>query len=73
MQKIEREISSRIRGKRVNNDYFKDGREKMSTEVIQCSFSTALDAYAAVTGLVEDKQYWLSVWSMYEFNTVGGN
>jgi hypothetical protein len=67
MQKIEREISSRIPGKRINNDYFKDGREKMSMEVIQCSFSTALDAYAEITTLVEDKQYWLDRWSRYDF------
>jgi hypothetical protein len=45
----------------------------MSIEVIQCSFSTALDAYAAVTDLVDDKQYWLGVWSEYEFNIEGGN
>ncbi|MCA1473352.1 GIY-YIG nuclease family protein [Bradyrhizobium sp. IC3195] len=67
MQQVERQISLRIAGDRVYRGYLKDGVEQVATEIIRCSFSAALDAYAKVTGLVEDRQYWLKQWSAYEF------
>jgi hypothetical protein len=68
MQKVEREISTRIPGKRVFNGYIKDGREKIPQEVIQCSFSSALDAYADVSGLVSNNERYLRHWTDYEFD-----
>jgi hypothetical protein len=68
MQKVEREIDSRIPGRRVFNGYVKEGREKIAQEVIQCSFSTALNAYAEVTWLVTNREYYLQQWIDYEFN-----
>jgi T5orf172 domain len=34
--RIEREVSSRIRGKKVFNGYVKDGREQVAIEILQC-------------------------------------
>jgi hypothetical protein len=68
MQRVEREIASRISGKRIFNGYIKDGHERIAEEIIQCSFSAALDAYADVTGGVGNKAELLKQWREYEFD-----
>ena len=73
MQRVEREIASRIAGERVFNGYIKDGREQVATEIIRCPFSAALDAYAAVTGLVQDKASLQQQWVDYELKTELGH
>ena len=67
MQQVEREISSRISGERVFNGYIKDGHERIAQEIIRCSFSAAINAYADVTGSVSNKTDLLRQWSEYEF------
>jgi T5orf172 domain len=64
---VEREVSSRIRGKRINNTYFKDGVEQMAIEVIQCSFSAAFEALADSVGGINRPNYWLDRNREYEF------
>jgi hypothetical protein len=65
--RTEREISSRITGKRVFGGYIKDGRNQTAVEMIQCPFSAAFDAFTIVVLAMTDKQYWLRKFREYEF------
>lgn len=64
--KVEREISDRTRGERVRASYWKDGFEQTASEMIRCSFSTALKPYAEIVGLLFEQEY-LTQWPDYEF------
>ena len=65
--KTEREVSSRIRGERVYNSYCKDGLEQTATEMIRCSFSSALQALIQVVGPILNEERYLHQWRDYEF------
>jgi hypothetical protein len=63
---IERQISSRIKGKRVYGGYWKDGFEKIAIEMIRSPFSAALEPFAEALGLLFEQRY-LDQWPQYEF------
>jgi len=66
---IERQVASKINGRRINNHYFKDGVSQMATEVIQCSFSAAFKALSDSVGGIGLKSHWLKRNRDYEFST----
>jgi len=66
--KIERDISSRISGNRVFNDYVKDGREQLAIEIIRCSFSDAFRAFSECVGGIERARFWMNRNRQYEFD-----
>jgi T5orf172 domain len=66
--KMEREVSSRIRGGRVFNGYIKDGHEQVAIEIIRCSFSAAFKALSDAVGGILESQYWLDQNREYEFD-----
>jgi T5orf172 domain-containing protein len=66
--KVERQISSSIKGQRFYNSYWKDGVEQVATEMIRCSFRTALIAFTSVVGRLVNEQRILSRCSDYEFD-----
>lgn len=65
--KTEREISSRISGKRVAGGYFKDGEAQTAIEMIQCSFSSALSVFADETLAMVDREELVKIFRDYEF------
>jgi len=65
---VERAVSANIKGKRINNGYFKDGLEQMAIEVIQCSFSEAFKALADSIGGIGRPRFWLERNREYEFD-----
>jgi hypothetical protein len=66
--KVEREVSSRIRGTRIYRGYIKDGREQVATEILQSSFSAAFKALAETIGGIEKPRYWKDRCRRYEFD-----
>ena len=65
--KVERQVSSNIKGERFYNSYWKDGLEQVATEMIRCSFSTAFKEFTAAVGQLVNEQRILSQCSDYEF------
>ncbi|MBR0705400.1 GIY-YIG nuclease family protein [Bradyrhizobium liaoningense] len=65
--RTEREILSRIPGERTAGVYFKDGQAQTAVEMIRCSFSSALDVFAAETLAIADLKAIKKQFEEYEF------
>ena len=66
---FEREVSSRVRGRRVYRTYFKDNIEQGAVELHQCSFSEALRAMNERLSDAERKAVFRSNYTArYEFD-----
>jgi hypothetical protein len=63
----ERNVANRIRGERIVAPYWKNGELQYATEMIQCSFETALASFEAILGEVLNKAYLLRRHAVYNF------
>jgi hypothetical protein len=64
---VERTISDRIAGRRFYAEYTKDGRPQLASEMIRCSYSSALKAMVATVGEIQHYDHWLTRWPQYDF------
>lgn len=66
--RVEHDASARVNSPRHFGSYFKDNIGQTATEVLRCSFSTALQAITDVVGGTEGHQTWKSIYvNKYEF------
>ena|SRR5215831_9276238 len=67
--RVEHDVSTRLRGRKVYRTYFKDGISQTATEVLQCSFSAAQQAISETVGEFANYETWWRwhAWQ-YEFS-----
>jgi hypothetical protein len=66
--RVEHDASARVTSPRYFGTYFKDNIEQTATELLQCSFSMALQAIIDVVGGIERYSTWKSIHvNKYEF------
>ena len=65
--RIEHAARRRLRRYRILKRYKKDGSWQRGREIVQCTFSTALEALTAIVGTDEPSDWWRSIrWREYD-------